>query len=144
MKPYQHLLVAVDLTTESHETLKKAKKIADTFEAKISVVSALEPIPFYGFGYVDVHGLEKQLLDSANAKLQKLATEFKIAPENQYLNVGFPKQFILEICKRLQPDLIVMGSQTKGNLLTRLGSTADYVLHHSHCDVFIVRHEIAG
>lgn len=141
MKIYQKILVPVDLTPGSNKTLEKAKALAENFAAKITIIHALEPIPFYGFGYVDVHQLEKQLLDSATSELRKLGDNFQIPVADQHLQIAFPKQYILEMYEKLKPDLVVIGSQSKGNALTRLGSTADYIAHHVACDVIIVRHE---
>lgn len=50
-----------------------------------------------------------------------------------------PKLVILEQAKKLHTDLIVMGSHGRHGISLLLGSTANGVIHHAQCDVFVVR-----
>ncbi|NQD94608.1 universal stress protein, partial [Pseudomonas sp. CrR25] len=42
--PYQHILVAVDLTEECDPVMQRAQKLASSNHAKLSVVHVVEPM----------------------------------------------------------------------------------------------------
>jgi len=42
--PYQHILVAIDLTEECHPVVARAQALASTSNAKLSLVHIIEPM----------------------------------------------------------------------------------------------------
>jgi universal stress protein A len=62
-----------------------------------------------------------------------------IDDNNQWLVWGVPKEEITQIAQQENVDLIVVGSHGRHGFALLLGSTANSILHHAHCDVLAVR-----
>lgn len=141
MSQYQHVLIAVDLTEESHQVIEKGQGIAERNGAKISLIHALEPL---GFAYggdipMDLTSIQDQLDQHARAKIADLAAPLNIPQERQHILVGLPDSEIHRIAKEQGVDLIVVGSHGRHGLSLLLGSTSTGVLHGAKCDVLAVR-----
>ena len=141
MGQYTHILLAADFTQESDMVVQRAKALAGTFNAKLSIVHVLEPISIaYGGEFpVDLGDLHKELEKQAQTQLTALGDKLGVAKENRYLEVGITEKEILRIAKANAVDLIVMGSHGRHGLALLLGSTANAVLHHAEIDVLAVR-----
>lgn len=135
---YKHALLATDLSDENQDTLMKARKFADLFSAKLSIVHAVEPIVNYG--YVGLTELEDQLINEAKQALAQIGERLSVAPEDQWIAIGPSKREILSMAEELKCDLIIIGSHSEHGLADLLGSTTNGVLHQSHCDVLTIRH----
>lgn len=141
MGQYTHILLAADFNQESDIVVKRAKALAGTFGAKLSLVHVLEPISIaYGGEFpVDLGDLHKELEKQAQTQLAALGDQLGVAAENRYLEVGITEKEILRVAKAHNVDLIVMGSHGRHGLALLLGSTANAVLHHADIDVLAVR-----
>lgn len=141
MGQYTHILLAADFNQESDIVVKRAKALAGTFGAKLSLVHVLEPISIaYGGEFpVDLGDLHKELEKQAQTQLAALGDQLGVAAENRYLEVGITEKEILRVAKAHSVDLIVMGSHGRHGLALLLGSTANGVLHHADIDVLAVR-----
>ena len=64
----------------------------------------------------------------------------KFAKVEHALEEGHPNRAIMEVAKRREVDLIVLGARGH-SLVTRalLGSTSDYIANHARCPVLVVR-----
>lgn len=141
MGQYTHILLAADFNQDSDQVVKRAKALADTFNAKLSIVHVLEPISIaYGGEFpVDLGDLHKELEKQAQTQLTELGDRLGVSKEHQYLEVGITEKEILRVAQAQQVDLIVMGSHGRHGLALLLGSTANAVLHHAGIDVLAVR-----
>lgn len=141
MGQYTHILLAADFNQESDIVVKRAKALAGTFGAKLSLVHVLEPISIaYGGEFpVDLGDLHKELEKQAQTQLAALGDQLGVTAENRYLEVGITEKEILRVAKAHGVDLIVMGSHGRHGLALLLGSTANGVLHHADIDVLAVR-----
>lgn len=141
MGQYTHILLAADFNQESDIVVKRAKALAGTFGAKLSLVHVLEPISIaYGGEFpVDLGDLHKELEKQAQTQLAALGDQLGVAAESRYLEVGITEKEILRVAKAHNVDLIVMGSHGRHGLALLLGSTANAVLHHADIDVLAVR-----
>lgn len=141
MGQYTHILLAADFTQESDMVVQRAKALAGTFNAKLSIVHVLEPISIaYGGEFpVDLGDLHKELEKQAQTQLTTLGDKLGVAKQNRYLEVGITEKEILRVAKANGVDLIVMGSHGRHGLALLLGSTANAVLHHAEIDVLAVR-----
>ena len=141
MGQYTHILLAADFNQESDLVVKRAKALAGTFGAKLSLVHVLEPISIaYGGEFpVDLGDLHKELEKQAQTQLAALGDQLGVAAESRYLEVGITEKEILRVAKAHGVDLIVMGSHGRHGLALLLGSTANGVLHHADIDVLAVR-----
>lgn len=142
MKRYQNILLAVELESASDNlVIKKAKELRDHFDAKLTLLHAVEHLSNYGAAYgvsagVDV---EEVLQQEAKKGLSKLGEEANVNKASQIVKVGPAKQLILDHALEMEADLIVLGSHGRHGVQLLLGSTANAVLHGAQCDVLAVR-----
>lgn len=138
---YRHILVAVDLTKDSHKVLERALPIAERNQAKLSIMHTLEPL---GFAYggdipMDLTSIQDQLDDHAKQRLAEIADPHNVPRENQHVVVGMPDTEIHRFAEENDVDLIVVGSHGRHGFALLLGSTSTGVLHGAQCDVLAVR-----
>jgi len=140
--PYEHILVAVDLTEECDPVIRRACELATSGGAKLSMVHIVEPMAmaFGGDVPMDLSQLQQQQFDQAKAKLDSLKQKYpQINAGDSHLTYGQPRQEIHQLAKDQKCDLIVVGSHGRHGLALLLGSTANDVLHGAPCDVLAVR-----
>ena len=128
--PYTHILVAVDLTEECREVIQRAQALANSSNAKLSLINVVEPMAM----------LQQQQFDQARERLDNFAKGYpELTPEQRHLAYGQPRQEIHRLAEEQHCDLIVVGSHGRHGLALLLGSTANDVLHGAPCDVLAVR-----
>ncbi|KPW82695.1 Universal stress protein [Pseudomonas amygdali pv. photiniae] len=141
LMPYEHILVAIDLTDECDPVIRRASLLAKASEAKLSVVHIVEPIAmaFGGDVPMDLSQLQQQQIDQAREKLGKLKLKYpQLENSESHMVFGQPRQEIHKLAKSEACDLIVVGSHGRHGLALLLGSTANDVLHGAPCDVLAV------
>jgi universal stress protein A len=141
MAIYTNILLAIDLHAACDEvTAKRAIEIAKQNDAKLWVIHAVEHINAYGVAqaYPTVIDLEEQIMSDAKESMTKFAEKFSISPTQQTIEIGSPKIVILNHAAQIKADLIIVGSHGRHGISLLLGSTANAVLHHAHCDVLAV------
>ncbi|MDR0188860.1 universal stress protein [Pseudomonas yamanorum] len=139
--PYEHILVAVDLTEECDPVIKRAVGLAGD-SVKLSLVHIVEPMAmaFGGDVPMDLSQLQQQQFDQAKERLDRLIDKYPALKKDQsHLTYGQPRQEIHHLAKEQGCDLIVVGSHGRHGLALLLGSTANDVLHGAPCDVLAVK-----
>lgn len=143
MQDYQHILLAVDYSDHGATVAGKARALADSYQAKLSIVHVLDNIPMPDTNYGTVIPVDKnsgyELLEEEKARFMQIGRQLRVEPGNRWLVWGVPKQEIVRIAEQEQVDLIVLGSHGRHGLALLLGSTANSVLHYATCDVLAVR-----
>jgi universal stress protein A len=143
MSDYKHILLAVNYSAQNDYVANKAKSLADTYQAKLSIIHVLDNIPMPDTNYGSVIPLNENsnydLLEAEKNKLMVLGKRLAVSEDNQWLVWGVPKEEIIEIAIQQHIDLIVIGSHGRHGLALLLGSTANSILHHTNCDVLAVR-----
>ncbi|SEI23297.1 universal stress protein [Pseudomonas fuscovaginae UPB0736] len=140
--PYNHILVAVDLTEECDPVIHRARELSVSNSAKLSLVHIVEPMAmaFGGDVPMDLSQLQQQQFDQAKERLQRLINKYpELSKDNCHLTYGQPRQEIHHLAKEQHCDLVVVGSHGRHGLALLLGSTANDVLHGAPCDVLAVR-----
>ena len=140
--PYQHILIAVDLTDECHPVVERALAIAASSNARAALVHIVEPMAmaFGGDVPMDLSMLQQQQFDQARERLESFAGKYaELGAEQRHLAYGQPRQEIHRLAEELACDLIVVGSHGRHGLALLLGSTANDLLHGAPCDVLAVR-----
>jgi universal stress protein A len=139
------ILVPTDFSRESRKAIEYALAFARRFGANITLlhVMELETCPAdFGYGPVTVQISSKERLKKAKARLNALGRKLadgKLLVEPLVLS-GTAYVGITEAAKMQETDLIIMG--THGNDSkeeTPMGSTAERVVRHAPCPVFVVR-----
>ena len=140
--PYTHILVAVDLTEECREVIQRAQALANSSNAKLSLINVVEPMAmaFGGDVPMDLSLLQQQQFDQARERLDNFANGYpELTPEQRHLAYGQPRQEIHRLAEEQHCDLIVVGSHGRHGLALLLVSTANDVVHGAPCDVLAVR-----
>ncbi|KMM81271.1 universal stress protein [Pseudomonas deceptionensis] len=139
--PYEHILVAVDLTDDCDPVINRASESAKANGAKLSLIHIVEPMAmaFGGDVPMDLSQLQQQQFDQAKERLERLIAKYpQLHKDYCHLNYGQPRQEIHALAKAQKCDLIVVGSHGRHGLALLLGSTANDVLHGAPCDVLAV------
>ncbi len=141
MAVYQKILVAIDLTEEAPEVLRKAMDISKLHDAEVILVHVVEPV---GYAYggdipMDLTELQDQLDKAAKEQLKSYGDKHGVASENQIVLVGRPESEIHRLSEEHGVDLVIVGSHGRKGFQLLLGSTANGVLHGAACDVLAVR-----
>ena len=143
MSNYKHILLAADFTDHGDAVAKKAKEMAESNHAQLSIVHVVDNLPITDAAYGPIipfdGDLTEELMSAAKKRLQKTATTLAITENNQWMEIGSPKLEIVRIAEENEVDLIVVGSHGRHGFALLLGSTANGVLHHATCDVLAVR-----
>jgi len=139
------ILVPVDFSSESTKAIAYAVAFAREFGATITLLHVVEPILWpadYGYGPVTMQLPDQAMMRKAKARLNKMGARLighKFLAETQVLN-GKADFEITEAAKALGSDLIIIGTHGRTGLdHTLLGSTAEKVVRHAPCPVFVVR-----
>ncbi|HEC15941.1 MAG TPA: universal stress protein [Sedimenticola sp.] len=144
MTAYKNVLVALDFSPIAEKVIKRARQIAERFQARLSLVHVVEYIPpvepvgdmILGIDWgVD----ERELLELSKERFATLAEKHGLADADREVLSGNARLEIARHAAELGCDLIIIGSHGRHGFSRLLGSTADAVLHHAHCDVLAVR-----
>ncbi len=143
MNAYQHILLAVDYSEHGDLVARKAKGLAEKYQAKLSIIHVLDNISMPDTTYGTVipldHDSGYELLEAEKIRLMQIGEQLGVAPDQRWVVWGTPKQEIVQLAEQEQVDLIVVGSHGRHGLSLLLGSTANSVLHYARCDVMAVR-----
>ena len=146
MKMYTNIHVALDFSPTAEQVISRAKEMAGQWQAKLTFIHVFEYIPpiepvgdmLLG---IDWGINEQELIDLAKERFRQLAEKQEIADYGRHVIVGNARTEIAHYAAEQECDLIIVGSHGRSGLARLLGSTANAVLHHAHCDVLAVRAE---
>lgn len=140
--PYRHLLAAVETQdAEGLRVLRHAKRLADVFGAKLSVVHVVEYMPVDPAGdalLATPLDLTHERREQAEARLQEWCQRDDIDPHDVAVAVGNITEEILYAREQAGADLIVIGHHPRRGIAAWFGGTEDGVLHRAPCDVLAV------
>ncbi|EPJ51904.1 MAG: UspA domain-containing protein [Osedax symbiont Rs2] len=138
---YPRILLAVDLSDESDQLIKKACNIAANNNAELTVIHVIEPLSFAYGGDVpmDLSTTQDQLSEHATKNLANFCQKLDYPVADKLVITGHTESEIHRIATEKSCDLIVVGSHGRHGLALLLGSTANGVLHGAPCDVLAVR-----
>ena len=141
------ILFPTDFSECGNFALSYAASLARTFKASIICLNVIEPIvPTVGYSGMTeplpIADIAEQLEDSAERELPKLAEcdEFAGIEVEEMVVHGEAAAEIVRVAKDRNVDLIVIASHGRTGLGRILfGSTAEAVVRHAHCPVFVVK-----
>jgi len=145
MSSYDKVLVAVDLSDESNEIIKRALAVCSG-DTEIHLAYVQEPMEAvymgvvpYGPVFVGMDQVEDRLQKELKSKLTSWADAHNIPHERSHFLSGSPARELHRFVEENDVDLIVIGTHGQKGVQLLLGSTANAVLHGSPCDVLAVR-----
>ena len=138
---YKKILAPIDFSESSRRTVEKALELQKFYSADLIIANFVTPISstgiVYSAGFLDI---EAQLLEDAREEMNQVCQEYSIPLDKTIIDVSYPKKAILMLSKKQNIDLIVLGSHGHHHFLgSILGSTANAVSSHAHCDVLLVK-----
>ena len=142
MRPYRHLMAAVDFASDTEQVCERAAELARMYQAGLSLIHVVEPIivePAYDVLPALPAGFDAQMQSQARKELVKIGDRYGVPPERCWLEVGSTKTRILRRAEEERIDLIVLGSHGRHGVALLLGSTANAIPHGAPCDVLAVR-----
>ncbi len=143
------VFVPVDFSEITNASLRVAKSIAQAHNGEVVLFHAVSPsiyIPYPESLTVDVidvkvlQEIEESKRKEAQEKLHALAKFLEPLPVKTLVDVGDPRDLILEMEERENPDLVLMGSHKKGLVEKILiGSTAEKVVKHGKKPMLVIK-----
>jgi len=151
------ILVAKDLSEQASNVIRYALELGSRFDARIHILHVMPTVDSAVLNMVALSmgpdrlaelnaqnevSMAEQTLEQLREILREETErgEVKLThpPEIEVIH-GDPAPKILEVADRLDADMIVIGSHSKGRLhYAFLGSVAEKILHKSHRTVVIV------
>jgi universal stress protein A len=137
----KRIFVPIDFSKISQKALEYAVPLAKQFEAKITLLHVIEPLPYpMDLTYVSmgesfpIEPLEKELNTLAKKTIEPQLLKEVI------VQVGTAFEVIINVARDCEADLIVITTHGHTGLKhVFMGSTAERVVRHASCPVFVVR-----
>ena len=141
MRDYRKILVCLDLTEESEKIAERAKALAATFGAELTLLHVVEYVPVEPMGeaLLPAVQIEGELAERARLRIAELATKLGLAGCEQLVHTGNIKAEVVRVAQARAADLIVIGSRERHGVSILFNFTEDTVLHAAPCDVLAVR-----
>ncbi len=137
---YTTILHATDLSANHYDICKKAAEIAHKFKAKLHLIHVIESPPSWqiaqGLGFAEIAAPYKK---NAETVMRYLGEALNIPVEQQHIEIGSIKTYILEAIDTLSAGLVIIGSRKPTGLPSFLGSTAHAIVNNASCDVMTLR-----
>jgi len=145
MSQYKRILVALDLTENSDEVVRRARGLSQQHDVRITLAHVVEPLALAYGGDIplDMTDVQEQIQKQADTRLKEIAERHEIPDYECRVLVGQPEAEIRALSEELNTDLIVVGCHSRAGLSLLFGSTANSMINGAPCDVLAIRVEIA-
>ncbi|MGH8273809.1 MAG: universal stress protein [Gammaproteobacteria bacterium] len=142
MAAYSHLLVAVDLGTDTEALLKRALELSQAFDARLSLAHAVEYLPADPAGdamLAPAEGLEPELIKGAEKQLAEFAARAGAGDASRHIVVGSIPAELARLAEELGADLLVTGAHEHRGIFFFGGGTERAFLKRVACDILVIR-----
>ncbi|REG85666.1 universal stress protein [Marinomonas pollencensis] len=138
---YQKILVAIDLTQASQQLLKKAYQLAKIHQAELQVIHVDQSFLGTYDGILDINetDFEERLQHESIRKMRTLFDNSQFVVDKYYVTAGNIDDEILQIIKRENIDLVVLGHHKSSLLRQTFMSISEPIIRHMPCDVNLLR-----
>jgi nucleotide-binding universal stress UspA family protein len=136
MQSGESIIVGTDGFEPAERAVDRAGAIARAFGATVHVVSVYsdDRTPLVGAGKQTDRTHAQQNIDRAQERLAQQGVESEGHLSNQEAG-----RALVAIADEQRAQMIVVGNRGMTGAKRVLGSVPNYVSHHAHCDVVIVR-----
>lgn len=140
---FNKIMVPVDFSDKSKETLAYAQSFAKDFGATLDIIHIVEPPVYPEFGYAHLAVKERTVLQTAKKQMASFLESEKVDMDlvnTSTVKTGSAHFQITEWAKKKKSDLLILS--THGNTGLKhviLGSTAERVVQHAPCSVLVAR-----
>jgi nucleotide-binding universal stress UspA family protein len=146
----KRIFVAIDNSSTSKKALDEAINLAKALGAELCIGTAVDegPIAQHGLGlgtYIDIHKVEQEMRDAANALIDQAAATAEAAGCKPYRTLMESEkkrvaEMILEAATRWDADLIVLGTHgRRGFERFLMGSVAENLVRIATTSLLLVR-----
>ncbi|QGM46632.1 universal stress protein [Methylocystis heyeri] len=136
------ILLPVDLTQPEMTKLAidQAKELASAFNCDFRLVNVQSLIPISFFDYVP-QDFDSRIRQGLEEEIAAIAQEIGCGPDRISTKVLFGPVYhkLLEEAETWGADLILLCSHKPGMDRFLIGSTADAIVQHAKCSVWVVR-----
>jgi universal stress protein A len=141
MHAYKKILLCLDLTDDSARIAERAKALAATSGAELTLLHVVEYVPVEPMGeaLLPAVQIEGELVERATTRIRELATQLGLDHCERLVHTGNIKTEVVRIAQTRAIDLIVIGSRERHGVSILFNFTEDTVLHAAPCDVLAVR-----
>ena len=138
---YARILLAIDLGEHSELVAERAKQLAASNSASITLLHVVEFVPVEPMGeaLLPPVAVDEELQAASVDRLKKFADKVKLADVPQIVRVGSIKSEIVTAAHEEKSDIVVLGSRERHGLAILVNRTEDTVMHAAPCDVLAVR-----
>lgn len=130
---HKTIVLGIDASPESTEALDWARNFAGADDRVVVVHAWRAPVVTEFDAAIDPSGIERDAIDRVAERLGEIGDD-RLVPR---IREGHPGQVI--VAEGEDADLIVVGHRGDSRVSMMLGSTANYVLHHTTRPVVVVR-----
>jgi nucleotide-binding universal stress UspA family protein len=136
MQSGQSIVVGTDGSDTAERAVDRAAVFANAFGATVHVVSVYsdDKTPLVGAGRQGDRAHAQQAIERAQQRLASQGVESEAHLSNQEAG-----RELVAIAAETGAQMIVVGNRGMAGAKRLLGSVPNYVSHHAHCDVVIVR-----
>jgi nucleotide-binding universal stress UspA family protein len=140
----RHVLVGFDGSEGSRRAADYARRLAETFGAKITYAFVLEPIPVVSLGFAESFSLAHQQMQAKDLErvheiLDELAKGLPADRVDKRVEYGPAADTICRLARELDVDLVVVGARGLGAVERLLiGSVSSRVVHICERNVLVV------
>jgi len=154
MKNIKRIMVAIDLSDYSKETLGYAADLAAELKAELVIVNVINQRDIDAYDRIaqlttqlDGQDFVKMRKEDSKNRIQELIEECSChdLPTKTVLRTGVPFRELIEAVEEEGADLLVMGAKGRSNLRgVLLGSTAEKAIRRSPVPVLSLRSKDQG
>ncbi|MCC9626099.1 universal stress protein [Thalassospira sp. MA62] len=140
---YKDILLSIDLDQDSSwkKALPVALKQAETFNARLHVLTVIPSVGMSMVGQFFPKGYEKKVLESYNEQLHAFVAEHipDTVKVQHIVGQGTVYEVILQMAEKAKCDLIILSAHRPELKDYLLGPNAARVVRHAKCSVMVVR-----
>ncbi len=135
---YHHVLVAVDLSPESHALLQKAVTLAKPYNAKVSIIHVDVNYSDLYTGLIDVNlgDMQKRISQETSQALTELTNNAGYPLSETLSGTGELAQVLVDAINKYDVDLVICGHHQ--DFWSKLMSSARQLINTVHVDMLIV------
>lgn len=146
----KRIVVPIDFSAYSENAFLTALRLAERTKSHITCVNVVSTLLDWKFLSKENRSQHQELLDQeaeAKEKLRLFIASHRLhnVPVNGQVEIGVPRQMILEVAEQQNASLIVIGAygtdRQEGKVL---GSNLQHVLRNADCPVLAVKKEMSG
>ena len=135
---YTHVLVAVAVTPESHQLIRKAVSIVKPVDGRITLITlASDPEIYNQLAAPMMENLRELMLEETQFFLEELINKAGYPIENTVIATGELSEHILSVCEKQNVDLVVCGNHNQ-SFFSKAICSAKTVVASSKVDVLLV------